>query len=113
MQSEMDNNRLVYYGGGEIIRTLLGEANVSVATYDTSNVIGCAVDKDNGVVKFYKDGTLIHTETDTDITNKNLCFGTQVNNTTVNTNFGNGYFGTTAISSEGTNASGILSLIHI
>ena len=36
-----------------------------------------------------------------------LFFGTSVYNTTGNINFGNGYFGTTAVSSAGTNASGI------
>ena len=107
VQSEMDNNRIVYVYNGSIQRTLTGNSEVTgLATYTTSDIIGCAVDKENGTVKFYKNGTLIHTETDSSVTNKTLCFGTQVNNSTLTYNFGNGYFGTTAVASAGTNASG-------
>ena len=107
VQSEMDNNRIVYVSNGSIQKTLTGNSEVTgLATYTTSDIIGCAVDKENGTVKFYKNGTLIHTETDSSVTNKTLCFGTQVNNSTLTYNFGNGYFGTTAVASAGTNASG-------
>ena len=100
VQSEMDNNRIVYVSNGDIQRTLTGNSGVTgLATYTTSDIIGCAVDKENGTVKFYKNGTLIYTETDSSVTNKTLCFGTQVNNSTLTYNFGNGYFGTTAVSS--------------
>jgi len=100
VQSEMDSNRIVYVSNGSIQRTLTGNSEVTgLATYTTSDIIGCAVDKENGTVKFYKNGTLIHTETDSSVTNKTLCFGTQVNNSTLTYNFGNGYFGTTAVSS--------------
>ena len=108
VQSEMDSNRIVYVSNGSIQRTLTGNSEVTgLATYTTSDIIGCAVDKENGTVKFYKNGTLIYTETDSSVTNKTLCFGTQVNNSTLTYNFGNGYFGTTAVASAGTNASGI------
>jgi len=82
--------------------------------YTTSNVIGVAVDMDNLKIYFHKDGvyqgsanpasnngyTIVAPEGAYHMT-------TAVANSVVNANFGNGYFGTTAISSEGTNASGI------
>ena len=67
-----------------------------------------AVDKDNGVIKFYNNGTLIHTATNANITNKDLIFGTQMyGNMTVDWNFGHGFFGTTAPTSAVTANNGV------
>jgi hypothetical protein len=82
--------------------------------YTTSNVIGVAVDMDNLKIYFHKDG--VYQGSANPASNNGFtivapegayCMATAVANSVVNANFGNGYFGTTAISSEGTNASGI------
>ena len=65
------------------------------------------MDTENGILKFYKNGSLIHTET-------NSAFSTTEyipafachNGGEWRFNFGNGYFGSTQISSAGNNASG-------
>ena len=102
----------------------------SGATYGNSfgnnDIIGCAVDLDNSKLYFHKNGTYQDSGDPTSgstgtgaisidapsSTNTGFYFfaaGDAGNSDapTVNANFGNGYFGTTAISSEGTNASSI------
>ena len=82
--------------------------------YTTSNVIGVAVDMDNLKIYFHKDG--VYQGSANPASNNGYTIvapegayhmATAVANSVVNANFGNGTFGTTAISSEGTNASGI------
>jgi hypothetical protein len=102
----------------------------SGATYGNSfgnnDIIGCAVDLDNSKLYFHKNGTYQDSGDPTSgstgtgaisidapsSTNTGFYFfaaGDAGNSDapTVNANFGNGLFGTTAISSEGTNASSI------
>jgi len=77
-----------------------------------NDVLGCAVDRDNNTVKFYKNGSEVGS---IDISSSPLATCSHImpfminyhTNTKFNFNFGNGYFGTTAVSSAGTNASGI------
>ena len=70
------------------------------ATYTTGDIIGIAMDADNGSITFYKNGTtqgVAFSSLDTSIT---WCFYTYIYNlASVSFNFGNGYFGTTAVSS--------------
>ena len=91
-------------------------------TYTTGDIIMTAVDLNAGAIWFGKNGTWLNSATQSEIeagTTTNAAF-TSISNSYVyypavqiygsgtnQTNFGNGYFGTTAISSEGTNASGI------
>ena len=84
-------------------------SNVSYgATYTAGDIIGIAHDADNGSITFYKNGTtqgVAFSSLDTSIT---WCFYTYLYSlASVSWNFGNGYFGTTAVASAGTNASGI------
>jgi len=102
----------------------------SGATYGNSfgnnDIIGCAVDLDNSKLYFHKNGTYQDSGDPTSgstgtgaisidapsSTNTGFYFfaaGDAGNSDapTVNANFGNGFFGTTAIASEGTNASSI------
>jgi hypothetical protein len=76
-----------------------------------NDVLGCAVDRDNNTVKFYKNGSEVGS---IDISSSPLATCSHImpfminyhTNTKFNFNFGNGYFGTTAVASAGTNASG-------
>jgi len=93
-------------------------------TYASTNIIGCAVDLTNGAIWFSKNGTWQNSATIAEIgagTTTNAAFtgltlgerylyGPAISgktNAKWKMNFGNGYFADTAISSEGTNASGI------
>ena len=89
-------------------------------TYTTNDIIGCAVDLDNSKLYFSKNGTWQNSGDPTSGSTGTGAAATiasgytylpamesYYNQDTYTYNFGNGYFGTTAISSEGTNASGI------
>ena len=91
--------------------TGISGGNVSTGTtYGDTDIIGCSLDTENGVMKFYKNGSLVTTITDSNLefTNKQYipCWQGDSGGE-VRSNFGNGYFGTTAVASAGTNASGI------
>jgi len=78
--------------------------------YDVGDIVGLALDLDSATktLKFYINGTLNAT---ININADEYCFICAVkadtNQAQVDANFGNGYFGTTAVASAGTNASGI------
>ena len=85
----------------------------------TSDILGCALDLDNGKIFWSKNGVWQGSGDPANGTNPAFSsissdktwspaygyVGTGAN--TLNVNYGNGYFGTTAVSSAGTNASGI------
>jgi len=89
------------------------------SSWTTNDIIGCAFDLDNGKIYWSKNGTW---QDSGDPTSGSTGTGSAFNITTGHTyfpvmaqyygnehysfNFGNGYFGTTAVSSAGTNASG-------
>ncbi|BAQ88849.1 lectin-like protein [uncultured Mediterranean phage uvMED] len=85
-----------------------GDTNVSYgASYTAGDIIGIAHDADNGTLAFYKNGVSqgnAFTSLSTSLTWG--AFTTEYNTGKYDYNFGNGYFGTTAVSSAGTNASG-------
>ena len=91
-------------------------------SYTNNDIIGIAFDATNGTVWFSKNGTWQNSATQTEIENgttTNAAFtsldtskhwnitATGYNGKSCSVNFGNGYFGTTAVASAGTNASGI------
>lgn len=91
------------------------------ATFGTGDIIGVAMDLDNNKLYFSKNGTFQNSGVPTsgstgtgamDIPTSSTGYwfaqGANIHNTssTFQTNFGNGFFGTTAVSSAGTNASG-------
>ena len=86
---------------GTITQSGLGQSS-------DGDIIGIAVDADNSNIDFYRNGTQVGT---TQALSSNsgfwLPFSGFAGNRTAQANFGNGYFGTTAVSSAGTNASGI------
>jgi len=108
--SAVNAGRVVYENSGNILREgLPGQGNTSTGiTFTTNDIIGVAFDTENGTLTFYKNGTLVNTTTDSDLLFSNNeyipCSG--LNSGGFSYNFGNGYFGTTAVASAGTNASG-------
>ena len=104
-------------------------ADTYASSYTAPNVIGVAVDLDNNKIYFSKDGnwstgsgawgsttwsagTGAYTITDPSLTVEGAYFfaigeASGGSSGLYSANFGNGYFGTTAVSSAGTNASGI------
>ena len=86
------------------------ETNVSyAATYTAGDIIGIAHDADSGSLTFYKNGVsqgVAFSGLSTSLTWG--AFSTEYNQGKYSYNFGNGYFGTTAITSAGSNGNGSL-----
>ena len=94
--------------------------DTSVPTFTDGDIIGMALDLDNGKAYYHKNGTYINsgdpTSGSTGTGGYTMTTGKQyaLASITINqgganvwsANFGNGYFGTTAVASAGTNASG-------
>ena len=92
----------IYGGGtGSPLETSLGGG--------TGDVIGIALDIDNLTLQFYKNGSTMGSQITGLPSGKTWFFASSGygNTNTFDCNFGNGYFGTTAVASAGTNASGI------
>jgi len=87
-----------------------GDTNVSyAATYTAGDIIGIAHDADSGSLTFYKNGVsqgVAFSSLSTSLTWG--AFSSQYNQGKYSYNFGNGFFGTTAISSAGSNGNGSL-----
>ena len=115
--SGSDNNsvtagRVLYYENGTIFcEGLSDQSNITTGvTYADTDIISVSMDTENGILKFYKNDTLVtnSTITNSKFTNAEniwLPHTYQNNGGEWRLNFGNGYFGTTVISSQGTNAS--------
>jgi len=106
--------------GYEVTGTLWNNGSGTTSwgsTYTTGDIIGIAMDLDNNKLYFSKNGTWQNSADPSAGTggisitaDKTYYFAmSPVDSTSsvIETNFGNGYFGTTAVSSAGTNASGI------
>mgnify|MGYP003113762408 FL=1 len=92
----------IYGGGtGSPLQTGLGGG--------TGDIIGIALDIDNLTLQFYKNGSTMGSQITGLPSGKTWFFASSGygNTNTFDCNFGNGYFGSTQISSAGTNASGI------
>jgi hypothetical protein len=113
-----------YYVNGNYYNNNTGTAYGT--TYTTGDIIGVALDLDNNKLYFSKNGTwqnsgdpesgatgtgAISITNPTSTTNgayfPSICDGSSSANATFKTNFGNGYFGTTAVASAGSNGNGI------
>ena len=114
-----------YYVNGNYYNNNTGTAYGT--TYTTGDIIGVALDLDNNKLYFSKNGTWQNSgdpesgATGTgaiSITNPasttngayfaSICDGSSSANATFKTNFGNGYFGTTAVASAGSNGNGAI-----
>ena len=84
--------------------------NSNWGTLSQNQILGVAVDMDAGTptVKFYRDGSLLGTVNASSLSGKFVTPALMIYTSgEYQVNYGNGYFGDTAISSEGTNALGI------
>ena len=110
----------IYYGGSDV-----GGGNYGSAA-SQNDIVGCAVDLDNGYIYWSVNGSYLNSGSPTsgssgtggyalsNIANNNgdnyYVMGASVSGTagtrTVAVNYGQGFFGTTAVASAGTNASG-------
>jgi hypothetical protein len=94
--------------GGEM-RKDGSETTANYGLFNSTDVIGIAVDMDNKLISIYKNGSAHVTNyaLSTSMTTAMPFHSGYYANNLIKTNFGNGYFGTTAVSSAGTNASNI------
>jgi hypothetical protein len=96
-----------YFSGDGSIRYTGLELNPYGNSYGNGDIIGVALDCDNNKLYFSKNGvwqnsadpTIPNTGFSMTATNATYVFGLAVISNPVNANFGNGYFGTTAVSS--------------
>jgi len=104
--SSVGTDGVGYYSNGGIYN--LSSQTQTTATYTTNDIIGLAFDATNGTAQWYKNGSAVGT-TETGLSTDGTWFfvTNQYTNGKVYVNYGNGYFGSTAVSSAGTNASGI------
>jgi hypothetical protein len=103
-------------GNTNAINAFGSSVQTGLASFSNGDIIGVAVDADNGTVDFTKNGSTYGSQVtglSSNFSGKDLFFGalgeghpTLVRVFNASTNFGNGYFGTTQVSSAGTNASG-------
>ena len=102
----------VGYTGDGYIRRAGSTIASGQTTFSQNDIIGCALDMDNRKVYFYKNGSALYGGVGVDLPSTTGAYlfatgdwwGSVATQSTAN--FGNGYFGTTAVSSAGTNASG-------
>ena len=108
IQTDVNDQGVVYKGDGN--KVVNNSSSSYGASWTTGDIIGIALDCDSNTVNFYKNnapqGSI---SIDADTNWYMFCSSYALSSVTrsVNANFGNGYFGTSAISSAGTNASGI------
>ena len=103
------SNYVSYTANGE--KNIAGTTSSYGASYTVGDIISVALDCDNNTVTFYKNGA---SQGAINIANNDnfkhfSCGGYDATGSNITNwicNFGNGYFGTTAVSSAGTNASG-------
>jgi hypothetical protein len=104
-------NSLNYMSVGKIKNYNNNTVATGLPTYGANDIIGIAADLDNSKIYFHKNGTYINSGVPTSgstgtgayalTANTTYLFGSSTNYTNgkVSWNFGNGYFGTTAVSS--------------
>jgi len=131
LQSATSYSGLWYYENGPSYYSYNNSTNnTSIASVANNDILGFALDMDNYAFYIHKNGTYMNSGSPTSggsrtgsiaelftygrnvLSDKGEVFVNHFNDSgsggsTVEYNFGNGYFGVTAISSEGSNASGI------
>ena len=105
------NTICLYYNlsGGEFQQSGGTTSGNNYGTFADNDIAGIALDCTNNKISIYKNGSALVTDHTIPATvDGSIGFGfTSDNNSTIyQCNYGNGYFGTTAVSSAGTNASG-------
>jgi len=109
LQTDVNDQGIVYKGDGN--KVVNNSSSSYGASWTTGDIIGIALDCDSNTVNFYKNSVAQGSiSIDADTNWYIFCSSYALSSTTrsVNANFGNGYFGTTAISSAGSNGNGSL-----
>ncbi len=97
----------IYISDGRIIG-FGNDIQTGLGSFSTNDIIGLAVDADNRTFQYYKNGSTLGSQV-TNITAGTYFFTSSAYaNHGIQFNFGNGYFGTTAITSAGSNGNGSL-----
>ena len=100
------NTESVAYASNGSIKKNNVTVQTGLGSISTGNILGIAMDLDNNTVQFYLQGVARGTAVSI-ASDKTYAFATSgYTSAEHQTNFGNGYFETTAVSSAGTNASG-------
>jgi hypothetical protein len=108
----LSNNTCGMRANGNVYKNGSNLGNFTTAD-PNGDIFGIGFDADNGSVYFWRNGTALNSGnaiiTGLDMTKTWVPFGVQHGGArvTTSTNWGNGYFKTTAVSSAGTNASGV------
>ena len=116
LNQELGNYAYQYGYMGEDGTVRNNSSNIAtLSTYTAGDIIGIALDLDNNLIYFYKNGAVQNSGTGLAVSPAaSTDFGAYLPAVadwssqatfTFQANFGNGYFGTTAVSSAGTNAS--------
>jgi len=88
-----------------------GSEGTSYTAMSVGDILGIALDLDNNLIYYYLNGTLQNTSGNALTADKEYFFaisdGTSSNTFTWQANFGNGYFGTTAVASANSDTAGI------
>jgi len=98
------------YDGGEM-RTDGTQTTADYGTFSSGDIMGVAVDMtagSYGQITIYKNGSAIVSNFDLSSSSTTIMPFSAVGNCTTEYNFGNGFFGTTAITSAGSNGNGSL-----
>lgn len=85
---ESDNFRITYQANGTVSRDGITTSTTGLATWGVGDVIGAALDVDNGTMSFYKNGVLINTTTNAAIQTTEWRFFTRQNGSGFSANFG-------------------------
>ena len=101
-------------GNAVTIYSFGSDVQSGLASFSAGDILGVAVDIDNGTIQYYKNGATYGSQItglSSNFSGKSMMFchtgeAGGGRTFTIDANFGNGYFGTTAVSSAGTNASG-------
>ena len=100
----------VGYTGDGYIRRAGSTIASGQTTFSQNDIIGCALDMDTRKVYFYKNGSALYGGVGVDLPSTTGAYLFATGDwwgsvaTQSQANFGNGYFGTTAVSSAGTNS---------
>ena len=124
--NDTDGEAVIYPSGNTKVNNVDDPNSWSGTSWTTNDILGFAMDLDNNKLYISKNGTFMNSGSPTSGSTGTgalsltapastptgayfVAFGdnSSSDSATISFNFGNGYFGTTAISSEGTNASGI------
>jgi len=103
------NSLFLYAADGNIYSPSGWLSAGTAPTYTNGDIIGCTVDLQNNEIKWYKNNSLAYTISSISWVGDVITPHSQWSQSGAvgSFNFGNGYFGTTAVASAGTNASGI------